>query len=155
MKRALVLALALAALAMLVPDSREKIVQLVPTLSKSAERQSAQSALEEIAVAIQGSAAESGSYPGAGPLTGWLTARRRSADDPWGSAYYFELWADSFVVGSAGPDARVGTTDDLRVVQARRVTEPGVLILDHAPSPPPSSAKRTAVSKALEAKGNR
>jgi hypothetical protein len=108
--------------------------------------------LEDIAAAVAKSATETGAYPQPGSLAGWLQQRDRDAADPWGSAYYLELFADSFVVGSPGPDARARSEDDLRLARQRVQPQPGVLIHDDfQPAPPPSSAGRTGKSKAMEA----
>jgi hypothetical protein len=146
-----VLVLALAALAVLVPDTREQVTQLVGKIGSGGQQRTAQHALKFIASDVRQAAAETGAYPVPGALRAWLERRGRDGEDPWGSPYYFEISADSFVVGSPGPDSRPRTDDDLRLAERRLAAEPGVLIVDHQPSPPPSSAKRTAISKAKEA----
>jgi hypothetical protein len=146
-----VLLLALAGFGVLVPDAREHITQLVGKIGSGGQQRTAQHALKFIVSDIRQAARETGAYPVPGALTSWLEQRGREGEDPWGSSYYFELSADSFVVGSPGPDSRVRTDDDLRLAERRRVVEPGVLIIDQQPAPPPSSAKRTAISKAREA----
>jgi hypothetical protein len=146
-----VLLLALAGLAVLVPDTREQIMQLVGKIGSGGQQRTAQHALKFIASDIRQAAAETGAYPVPGTLRAWLEQRGRGGEDPWGSSYYFEMSADSFVVGSPGPDSRVRTRDDLRLAERRLVAKPGVLIIDQQPTPPPSSAKRTAISKVKEA----
>ncbi len=49
------------------------------------------------------------------------TARSgRGGNDPWGSPYYLELTLDSIRVGSAGPDRKRGTDDDVLTSVSRR-----------------------------------
>jgi hypothetical protein len=146
-----VLVLALAGLAVLVPNTREQITQLVGKIGSGGQQRTAQHALKFIASDIRQAAAETGAYPASGALRAWLEQRGRGGEDPWGSSYYFELSADSFVVGSPGPDSRLRTDDDLRLAERRLVAKPGVMIIDHQPTPPPSSAKRTAITKIREA----
>lgn len=46
---------------------------------------------------------------------GWLRREFASpSDDPWGTVYYLQTRRDGFEVGSAGPDGRSGTDDDIR-----------------------------------------
>ncbi|MEJ2205540.1 MAG: type II secretion system protein GspG [Gemmatimonadota bacterium] len=46
---------------------------------------------------------------------GWLRREFASPpDDPWGNLYYLQTRRDGFVVGSAGPDGRPGTDDDIQ-----------------------------------------
>ena len=154
-KKIFLLLLIVAAFALLVPDSRETVVNWAGSVGGIGQRRSAERALEEIAADVRREADETGAFPRTGSLASWLEGRDRPTGDPWGSSYYFALFADSFVVGSPGPDARLGTADDVRLAQRRVVPEPGALIIDHQPAPPPSSAKNTAKSKALEAAGRR
>jgi hypothetical protein len=150
-KKIFLLVVILAGLAMMDPGLRERALQLVGPLRVANQQRSAQSALEEIAAAVAKAASETGAYPQPGGLRAWLEGRDQAGEDPWGSAYYFELFADSFVVGSSGPDARPRTDDDLRLAQRRTQPEAGVLIIDYQPAPPPSSAARTGKSRAMEA----
>ena len=39
--------------------------------------------------------------------------------DPWGRAYSYQSWADSFAIRSFGPDGEIGNEDDLRVSKRR------------------------------------
>jgi hypothetical protein len=143
-------------LAMAEPRSRERVIQLSSPVSDALRTRSARRALKTIAADVEKSA-EEGKYPQPGSFPAWLQVAQHKAEDPWGSYYYIELGPESFTVGSPGPDARRATDDDLRWTgrltpqqQAAR-TEPGVLVVDHQPAPPPSSAGRSARTKASEA----
>ena len=151
MKKAFLLVVVLVGVGLLVPRSREQLVQLVGPFSQAGQRRSAERQLEKIVADIQSAERETGAIPEPGMFAGWLTQRNHRAEDPWSSRYYFEVYADSFVVGSPGPDARIRTDDDLRRAGRLKLVEPGVLIVDYAPAPPPSSATGTAKSKAMEA----
>lgn len=41
-------------------------------------------------------------------------------EDPWGKLYYLQQSRGSFTVGSAGPDGRENTTDDIKVTRQLR-----------------------------------
>ncbi|GMV06334.1 MAG: hypothetical protein AMXMBFR53_26100 [Gemmatimonadota bacterium] len=41
-------------------------------------------------------------------------------EDPWGNLYYLQQNRGSFTVGSAGPDGRENTPDDLKVTRQLR-----------------------------------
>ncbi|NIR44389.1 MAG: hypothetical protein GWN99_00510 [Gemmatimonadetes bacterium] len=152
MKKILLLLLVLGGLAMLDPRVREWALQFAGPIGEVGQRRSAERALDDIAAELAKAATETGVYPQPGSLRLWLQGQDLDGTDPWGSAYYLELFADSFVVGSPGPDARVRSDDDLRLAQRRVQPKPGVLINDDLqPAPPPSSAARTGKSKAMEA----
>ncbi len=144
MKKIVLLLVVLAGLALLAPQNRERVLGWISPLTQFGSQGQAESTLEAIVADIAQAARETGSYPAAGAL---------GVEDPWGSPHYIELYDDSFVVLSPGPDRRLRTDDDLRLAEARVTPEPGVLITDYQPTPPPSSAGRTAKSKALEAAG--
>lgn len=146
MKKIFLLIVLLAAIIMLAPANRGRILQWVGPISESSERRAAERALQAMAADIE----RSSTYPQPGELKAWLNERQLSAADPWGSAYYMELLADSFVVASPGPDTRLRTDDDLRLARRRAETDPGALIVDYQPPPPPAAAGRTAKTKALE-----
>lgn len=46
-------------------------------------------------------------------LKGMYKGREDAALDPWGSRFFLRRRADAFHVGSAGPDRRQGTADDV------------------------------------------
>ncbi len=150
MKKLFLLLVVLVGLAFLEPRSREQIMRWVP-VSGLGQQGNAKRELKLIAADLQRVAKETGRYPQSDGFDRWLRQQNRSVEDPWGSTYYLELFADSFVVASRGPDARARTADDLRLARRRVTPEPGVLIIDYAPTPPPSSTARTAKSKAMEA----
>lgn len=150
-KKPFALLVIVAAIAMAVPSSRQRILTWLGPIGESGQRRTAERALGAIADDVTRAMNESGSFPQPGPLTVWLAQRDRDGEDPWGSAYYLELSADSFAVRSPGPDARLHTADDLRLARRRVGPDPGALIIDYQPAPPPSSASRTAKSRAMEA----
>lgn len=43
----------------------------------------------------------------------------RGGNDPWGTPYYLVVTQDSLIGGSAGPDRKRGTADDVRVSVSR------------------------------------
>ncbi|NIN71603.1 MAG: hypothetical protein GTO46_06665 [Gemmatimonadetes bacterium] len=147
MKKFILLLIAVAAIAFLEPRSRAHIMSAVPFLSDANNQRTATRALEQIAAYVQATATQSGRYPLTETFPNWLMQAELSAEDPWGSAYYLEVFPDSFVVGSPGPDSRRRTPDDIRVAEGRAVREEG-LIPDYSPAPPPSSTKTRAMRAA-------
>lgn len=153
MKKAILFLVILSGLALLEPRSRAQIMQLVGPIG--GREHSAERALKRIADEVQRTAAETGIYPQPGDFDRWLVQSHGSAEDPWGSPYYLELFADSFVVGSPGPDTRRQTSDDLRLSQPRNAspsamgqpTTPVATPHDYSPPAPPSSGVK---SKAIE-----
>jgi len=158
-KKAILFLVVLSGLALLEPRSRAQIMQLVGPIG--GREHSAERALKRIADELQRTAAETGIYPQPGDFDRWLLQSHGSAEDPWGSRYYLELFADSFVVGSPGPDTRRQTTDDLRLSQRRSAstsamrlpTTPVATQPGHTPPAPPSSGvKSTAIERARRAR---
>jgi hypothetical protein len=146
-KKFILLLIAVAAIAFLEPRSRAHIMSAIPFLSEASNQRTATSALEQIAAYVQATAAQTGSFPLSDAFPNWLAQADLSAEDPWGSGYYLEVFPDSFVVGSPGPDSRTRTPDDIRVAGGRAVREVG-LIPDYTPAPPPSSTKTRAMRAA-------
>jgi hypothetical protein len=146
-KKVILLLVAVAAIAFLEPRSRAQIMSAVPFLSEASNQRSATRALEQIAAYVQATAAQTGQYPLTEAFPNWLAQAELSAEDPWGSGYYLEVFPDSFVVGSPGPDLRRRTPDDIRLADGIAVREVG-LIPDYTPAPPPSSTKTRALRAA-------
>lgn len=152
MKKLLVLLIILlAAIVILKPNTRQRLMTWLSPTGEVGQQRSAERALRAIADEVQHTADATGAYPQPGRLSDWLTRRGRGGEDPWGSAYYLELSPDSFFVRSPGPDTRLHTGDDLQLARRRVSSNQGVVNIDYQPAPPPSSAKRTATSKAIEA----
>jgi hypothetical protein len=160
-KKAILFLVILAGLALLEPRSRTQIMRLVEPIGVAGREHSAERALKRIAEDVQQTVAETGIYPQPGDFDRWLVQSHGSAEDPWGSRYYLELFADSFVVGSPGPDARRQTSDDLRLSQRRSTsasamrqpatpvaTQPGY----SPPAPPSSGVKSKAIERARRAR---
>jgi hypothetical protein len=146
-KKVILLVVAVAAVAMLEPRSRAQIMSAIPFMSEASNQRTATRALQQIAEDVQSTGAQTGRYPESNAFSAWLAQADLSARDPWGSDYYLEVFPDSFVVGSAGPDSRRRTADDIRVAGGRAVPEAG-LIPDYTPAPPPSSTKTRAMRAA-------
>ncbi len=103
------------------PDSRQMMIDeampvLQPVLRWSAERE-----IEELSRSVRREARETYQIPSTRSWNAWLTANFTgdAATDPWGRAYFYQAWADSFAIHSGGPDGRTGTEDDLRYSQHR------------------------------------
>lgn len=144
MKKVILLLVVVAAIAFLEPRSRAVIMSAIPF---SSAQRSATRDVQQIAAYVQATAAQTGRYPLSDGFPDWLAQADLSAEDPWGSAYYLEVFPDSFVVGSPGPDSRRRTPDDIRVAEGHAVREVG-LIPDYSPAPPPSSTKTRALRAA-------
>jgi hypothetical protein len=147
----LAIVVVLAGLAWFEPHSRAQLQKLVRPLTEGHRAGSAERKLKQIAVDVQRSEARIGALPQPGDFNRWLMQTYDSAEDPWGSAYYLEVYADSFVVASLGPDAYPRTADDVRVVHRREPTAAALGSAYQPPAPPSSGVKSSAVRNAKEA----
>jgi hypothetical protein len=147
-KKVILLLIAVAAIAFLVPQSRARMMSAIPFLSEASNQRSATRALQQIATDVQTTEAQTGRYPQTEAFRDWLVQADLSAQDPWGSEYYLEVFPDSFVVGSPGPDSRRRTPDDIRLAERRVATAAGLGTAFTPPAPPPSSTKSRAMRAA-------
>lgn len=150
MKKIVLFLLIIAGIAIFEPRTRERILGLFPSLSAATQQRSAERAITQIALQVQQDASASGVYVQASGFAAWLEQTRWTRHDPWGTDYYLELYPDSFVVGSPGPDALLRTDDDVRLARLRgpdAARPPGYT----PPAPPASGVKSSAMSKAREA----
>jgi hypothetical protein len=63
-----------------------------------------------------------GQLPDRRNWVGWLDSRYSTDDlrqDPWGTVYQLQVWADSVAIVSYGPDRTRSTDDDFQVVTLR------------------------------------
>ncbi len=141
MKKILVLLVVLLSAAMLEPRSRAYVLDLIGPLGDRHRRGAAERALKRIAVDVQREAARSGAFP-QGAFDRWLKQVKQDPQDPWGSAYYLEVFADSIVVASPGPDERKRTGDDVRVVRRREHTAAGLGTAFEPPAAPSVRLKK-------------
>ena len=103
------------------PDSRQMIIDkampvLQPVLVWNAERE-----MEDLSRAVRRQQRETYRLPNRREWSTWLETNF-SGDvgiDPWGRAYSYQSWADSFAIQSFGPDGQQGNEDDLRVSKRR------------------------------------
>ncbi len=157
MKKVLLFFLIIAGIAFLEPRSRAQIMKLAGPASETSRQQKTERALERMAIDVQKTADEVGLYPQPDVFDQWLMQTYRSAQDPWGSEFYFEIYIDSFVVGSPGPDSTRRTTDDLRLTTRRGRTAAAASGASTAgssyspPAPPASGVKNSAIQKAQQA----
>lgn len=152
MKKLVLLLVAFAGLALLEPRSRAQIMKVIRPVSEARQQRSAARALRQIAIDVQRTEARTGRYPQPAAFAEWLLQTDRSVRDPWGSAYYLELFADSFVVGSPGPDSRKRTADDVRVARRREASAAGLGSALSPPAPPSSGVKSRAIRAAEAAR---
>lgn len=151
MKRVLIFVILIGAVALFEPRTRERFLSLFPTLSAATQQRSAERTLTQIALEVQQDAIETGAYPQPAGFAGWLEGTRRPRRDPWGADYYLELYPDSFVVGSSGPDARRRTGDDVRLAKLRGPDAERLRPGYSPPAPPASGVKASAIRNAKEA----
>ena len=160
MKKVLLFLTIALGLAFLEPRSRVQIMKLIRPVTLTSQERTAERALEQMALDVQ-KTAETGVYPQPGVFDQWLLQTYGSADDPWGSRYYIEIFADSFVVASPGPDSRRRTADDIRLAKRRGRTttaqstgRPGSISssIESSYRPPPSGVKSRAVQGAAAAR---
>jgi hypothetical protein len=150
-KKVMVFLVIAAGIALLEPRARERIVSYFPTLRAATQQRSAKRTVERIALDVQQAADETGLYPQPNEFVHWLRDAERATEDPWGSAYYLELFPDSFVVGSAGPDTRQRSEDDVRLAKFRGPKAAHLQPGYSPPAPPPSGVKASAIRGAKEA----
>jgi hypothetical protein len=150
-KRLALFVVALVGIGMLVPQSRTRILDWLAPLRDMRRERSVRGDLDRIAVDLQRTEARTGAFPQPAAFGGWLRENYGSDRDPWGSPYYLTVYADSFVVGSPGADARWLNEDDLRIVTRREVTAAGLGTALTPPAPPSAGVKSSAIRKAQEA----
>lgn len=120
MKKILLILVALFAVAFWEPRTRAIIMNLTAPLRDERAAESTASTLERIEGDLQETAESVGLYPQPDVFEEWLLQTyRRVPKDEWGSDLYYRIWADSFVVGSPGPDQVEGNADDVRLVHVR------------------------------------
>jgi len=151
MKKVLIILIIASAVALFEPRSRQQVIDLFPSLSAATHRRKAERAVRQIALDVTKDADETGTHPRSNEFGVWLQENRHGAEDPWGSSYYFELHADSFVVGSPGPDTKRRTEDDIRQVKYRGAKAAQLQPGYSPPAPPPSGVKNSAVRNAQQA----
>lgn len=98
------------------PDSRKVMVDqampvIEPVLVWSAGRE-----IEKLAESVRVEAREGYRLPSKRDWNAWLTENFTgdATTDPWGELYSYQVWADSFMVRSSGPDGEAETADDVR-----------------------------------------
>lgn len=151
MKKIVLLLLIIAGIAIFEPRTRQRILELFPSLSAATQQRSAERAVRQIALDIQQDASASGVYLQPSGFAEWLDQTRWTRHDPWGTDYYLELYPDSFVVGSPGPDALRRTSDDVRLARLRGPDAARSRPVITPPAPPASGVKASAIGKAKEA----
>lgn len=150
MKKIVMFLLVIAAIAIFEPRTRERVLGLFPSLGAATQQRSAERAVTQIALEVQQDAKASGVYLQPSGFAAWLDQTRWTRRDPWGTDYYLELYADSFVVGSPGPDALRRTDDDVRLARLRGSDAPPMRPGYTPPAPASSGVKASAIRKARE-----
>lgn len=151
MKKIVLFFIIISAIAMFEPRTRGRILALFPSLSAATQNKSAERAVTQIALHVLKDANTTGTYPQPGGFSEWLERTGQPRQDPWGASYYLELYADSFVVGSAGPDARRRSGDDVRLAKLRGPNAEHLRPGYSPPAPPASGVKSSAMRNAKEA----
>lgn len=142
------LLLALIVLSLLVPSVRGRAASFLvkfgafTPLQKMATRDRAQT----IAIYIKSESGADGWLPSNGDLPRVIREGfpqwKGVETDPWGRAFYLRRTAEGgFRIGSAGPDRRAGTADDIlsgAQTVARRETPPSAHASRPAAAPPPA-----------------
>lgn len=115
MRKLLLLLVIAAGGGLLLPQTRERLLDPIPLVGESGRTGTAEAMLARLEHDIRQTADKVGLYPQPDVWDEWqLQTYRRVPMDPWGSNYYYDIWKDSFVVGSPGPDQEAGTPDDIR-----------------------------------------
>lgn len=140
----------LAAIVWFEPHSRAQLQKLVRPLIEGHGAGTAERRLKQIAVDVQRWEARTGTFPQPHDFSRMLVEKYDSAEDPWGSAYYLEVFADSFVVASRGPDTRLRSADDVRVARPREPSAAALGTAYQPPAPPSSGVKSSAIRSAKE-----
>lgn len=151
MKKTLIFIVLIGGIAMFEPRSRDGILSLFPALRSVTQRRSAERTVTQIALEIQATATQTGAYPPPAGFAEWVERTQRAHRDPWGADYYLELYPDSFVVGSPGPDSRRRTGDDVRLARLRGPNAERLRPGYSPPAPPASGVKASAIRNAQEA----
>ena len=103
------------------PDSRQMLINVSMPIVKPFLVWSASQEIDEIASSIQSQGRGRKGIPATQEWTGWLMFNftKDASTDPWGRAYTYRAWPDSFMIRSYGPDGEALSVDDLLIVRRR------------------------------------
>lgn len=114
-KKLLLLALALFAVAMAVPSTRARIQEdAVKPVMDAIGARLAPGRLEAMADQLDARRGRGEGFPQV--FDGWLRRDYSGPEtDPWEHPWYLQIGRRTYVVGSMGPDGQLGTSDDITV----------------------------------------
>ncbi len=103
------------------PDSRQMLINVTMPVINPYLVWSADAEIHELARSVQREGRERHVVPATREWPGWLMLNftTDASTDPWGRAYTYRAWPDSFMIRSYGPDGEALSVDDLRVVTRR------------------------------------
>ena len=104
------------------PDSRQAIENVAEPLMTPIVKWGTRGEMAQVGENVVEHEAFSGKLPDRRNWSGWLDWRYPVDDmkqDPWGSRYHLQVWADSVAIISVGPDKTRSTEDDFSVVTPR------------------------------------
>ncbi len=116
MTRILLVVLICAAALVVHPPLRAWVKPYGESVARPAYRQYARWRIQEITRLLEHQVESNRPLPGRSTFTAFLErglGSERAARDPWGTPYFLKAEPFSIRVGSAGPDRKVGTDDDL------------------------------------------
>ena len=103
------------------PESRQMMYDNAMPVLQPVLIWNAESEMEELSRSVRREARDTYQLPQARGWAAFVVAHfsADAATDPWGAAYTYQAWADSFAIRSHGPDGEFGSVDDLRVSKIR------------------------------------
>ncbi|MFQ5535969.1 MAG: type II secretion system protein GspG [Gemmatimonadota bacterium] len=105
--------------AMAIPSTRARLEERAAPVINRFKAKLVPSRLEAMADQLEARLKRGEKYPG--NFAGWLNRDYSGVpEDPWGTLYYLETSRSGFTVGSAGPDRKPNTADDIKVTRRLR-----------------------------------
>ena len=104
------------------PDSRQMLLEFAAPVVAPAVKWSTKGEMGQVGRNVIEQERLTGQLPDRRNWVGWLDSRYSTDDlrqDPWGTVYQLQVWADSVAIVSYGPDRTRSTDDDFQVVTLR------------------------------------
>jgi len=115
MKKIVLLAMALLAIALIIPSTRATLMDKASPVTNKVRAMTVPSALKAIADQLDARMKRGEKIPTPEAWSNWLQKSYTGVpEDPWGHEFYLLVGRRDFTVGSMGPDGVRGSADDMK-----------------------------------------